>query len=674
MCGIAGIICHDPRERPDRDRLVRMRDVLTHRGPDGAGLLVDGPVGLAHRRLAIIDVAGGHQPMSNEDGSVWIVYNGEIYNHARLRGELEANGHVYRTRTDTETILHLYEELGERVVDRLEGMFAFALWDRSRQRLLLARDRLGIKPLYYAATATELSFASEIKALLAAGHSAACNEGVIPSYLAMRFVPGEETFFTGVHRLLPGHVLTWSPGATPQPRRYWQVPEAASLDRGAIAEATDPRRLREELADAVERHLMSDVPLGVFLSGGIDSTALAALMAKTRLDQIKTFAVGFADREADERPYARLAASSIGAEHHDTVVTPEAFFDVLPRLVWHEDEPIAFASSVPLYYVARLASQHVKVVLTGEGADELFLGYNRYRVTKWNARFGAAYWAGVPARWQQSIRARIDASPAWVSRRAQRTFLGCGPGLASVYLDNFSVMSTAQRTDLLASPSMADPYDALLAYDSGRGDLIDRAGRLDLQSYLHELLMKQDQMSMAASVESRVPFLDDRLVARLASLPSGVRLPAWRTKVLLRRAVSDLVPRAILTRRKMGFPVPLDRWFRNGGAHLVDEFVLSPRALARETFRPTALRRLVDAHRSGRAAYGEPLWLLVNLEIWRRIFCDREDPAAVMAGVGRRRPGACHAPAVGQDGGLVAAHHRRPAAQSADRVAALPAP
>src|SRR5437879_6239559 len=392
MCGIVGIIKLNARETVDEARLKRMRDVLRHRGPDGEGLWIGGPVGLGMRRLAIVAVLGGRQPMANEDGTVWIVYNGEVYNHADLRPGLDQRGHSYRARSDTETILHLYEEEGERGVGRLQGMFAFALWDRTRRRLLLARDRLGIKPLYYAWTEDELLFASEIKAILAGGSvRPALNESVVPEFLATGFVAGQETFFRGVRKLLPGRTLSWSPADGLRERRYWQLPATANgapvtLEGGA-------REVRARLTEAVRSHLMSDVPLGLFLSGGIDSSGLAALMALMVKEPIRTFAVGFSDPEANELAYARLAARSVGAEHREVVVAPSEFFGVLPRLVWHEDEPITFPSSIPLYFVSRLARAHVKVVLTGAGADEIFLGYNRYRVTAWNERLGRFYWA-----------------------------------------------------------------------------------------------------------------------------------------------------------------------------------------------------------------------------------------------------------------------------------------
>jgi len=635
MCGIAGIVTLDAGARVDEHRLRRMRDALTHRGPDGTGLVVDGRVGLAHTRLAIIDVAGGDQPMSNEDGDVWIVFNGEIYNHNDLRPGLQARGHRYRSRCDTETILHLYEEEGERVVEHLHGMFAFAIWDRARQRLLLGRDRLGIKPLYYAATDGELLFASEIKSLLAAGSvRPTFNEGVLPEFLSTRFVSGEETFFRGVQKLLPGHVLTWSPGDRPQARRYWQIPAPTAERSGGAASTSGD--LRARLEAAVSSHLMSDVPLGVFLSGGIDSSALAALVARATNERIRTFAVGFADREANELPYARLAAAHIGAEHHEVTVTPSEFFHSLPHALWHEDEPIAFPSSVPLYLLARLARDYVKVVLTGEGADELFLGYNRYRMTKWNARLGQPYWAVVPPAVRRQVRRAVHALPTRIGRLARRTFVGLEPGIRDLYLENFAVFPMALQRRLLRRPDVfahRDPYATeVRCYEEAAGGLLDRISRADLQTYLLELLMKQDQMSMAASIESRVPFLDDRLVEHVAAIPGDVKLPGWETKGMLRAAVQDLVPPEILARSKMGFPVPVGRWFREAFAPVVDEFVLGPRAAERGYFDRSALQQMVTAHRSGRAP-ADAIWLLVNLEIWLRIFCDGEDPGHVMSAV-----------------------------------------
>jgi asparagine synthase (glutamine-hydrolysing) len=634
MCGIAGIVKLDPSEVVDEARLKRMRDVLRHRGPDGEGMWIEGPVGLGHRRLAIVDVAGGEQPMSTECGSAWIVYNGEIYNHPELRRRLEEKGHRYRTHSDTEDVLHLYEDAGEACVEHLRGMFAFALWDRARRRLLLARDRLGIKPLYYACTDQEILFASEIKAILAASPGRPrFNTAILPEFLATRFVAGEETFFRGIQKLLPGHTLTWSLGDGVRRRRYWQLP--VSVDDTPRTLMDEARDVRSRLEGAVRSHLMSDVPLGLFLSGGIDSSGIAALMAPMMNEPLRTFAVGFQEREADELEWARLAARSVGAIHREVVVSPAEFFQALPRLVWHEDEPIAFSSSVPLHFVSELAREDVKVVLTGEGADELFLGYNRYRVTAWNERIGGFYQRLVPPALREGVRRATMRLPGPARRYAGRSFLALDADPRALFFENFSVFSTDLQRRLLADAAMLaarDPYAvALRSYEDAPGGSLTRMSHADLQTYLVELLMKQDQMSMSASVESRVPYLDHELVEHVVPLPSSLKLSGWRTKAVLRAALGDLVPAPILTRRKMGFPVPVGRWLRDAFWPVVEEFVLGPRALARGLFEPTALTRLAIEHCAGTARHGDRLWLLVNLEIWQRIFMDGEDPSDVMS-------------------------------------------
>jgi len=633
MCGIAGIINFESGKPVESERLRRMRDVLRHRGPDGEGSWVDGGVGLAHRRLAIVDIASGAQPMRNGDGSTWIVYNGEIYNHPELKRELEAKGHRYRTRCDTETILHIYKDEGEACVQRLRGMFAFALWDRSRQRLLLARDRLGIKPLYYAITDRELLFASEIKAILAADClRPELNEDILPEYLATGFVSGPETFFRGIRKLLPGRTLTWSRAEGVRESRYWQPPASSVQSAGSLE--AQSAELRSRLRDAVRSHLMSDVPVGLFLSGGIDSTGLGALMASMVKEPIKTFSVGFPDREGNELNYARMAAQFIGSEHHEVTVTPEQFFLALPRLIWHEDEPIAFSASIPLYFVSALASKHVKVVLSGEGADELFWGYDRYRVTAWNQRLGEAYGRVMPRFARDGVSWTIDMLPRQARRYLGRTFLTRSPDPRSVFFENFAVFDDRALQEVLLDSSVLrtrDPFaDLLQFYEGTSGGLVDRMIHTDLQSYLVELLMKQDQMSMATSVESRVPYLDHELVEYVVGLPADSKLRGWQTKLILREALRDLVPREILTRRKMGFPVPMGQWLRGRFRGIVDEFVIGPRASGRRLLKSEFVRRLAEEHNAGQSEHGTRLWLLTNLEIWQRIFLDGEEAEAVM--------------------------------------------
>jgi asparagine synthase (glutamine-hydrolysing) len=632
MCGIAGILKMDPRAAAEEIRLKKMLDTLRHRGPDGEGRHVEGPVALGHRRLAIVDPQGGRQPMTNESRSAWLVCNGEIYNHPDLQARLRGSGHQYRSASDNESIVHLHEEEGDGCVRSLRGMFAFALWQPERGRLLLARDRLGIKPLYYTLNANELVFASEIKALLASGAvRAEMNETVLPEYLATRFVSGSETFFRGIRKLLPGRVLVWSRDDGARIERYWEPPAVSELRDGTLQDQAV--KVREGLEDSVRRHLMSDVPLGLFLSGGLDSTAIAAIAARQMDQPLKTFSVGFAEQEANELSYARIAAKAVGAEHHEILVSSDQFFGSLPQLVWYEDEPIAFDASIPLHFLSRLAAEHVKVVLTGEGADELFLGYNRYRVTAWNEALGELYWRLVPSTLRGRNSPLIKGLPRIVRRYAERSFLGLDPGPREMFCENFAVFPTFLQRHLLSGdrfPRSRDAYGTILRlYEGAQGDSLDRMARADLQTYLVELLMKQDQMSMAASIESRVPYLDHPLVEQVLALPSRFKLRGWRTKAVLRTAVKDLVPRTILERRKAGFPVPLGRWLREARWPVVQEFVLSPRSLRRGWFDPTLVRTLAQEHRSGIADHSGRLWLLINLEIWQRIFLEGESPAAI---------------------------------------------
>jgi asparagine synthase (glutamine-hydrolysing) len=632
MCGINGIaLSSRSGRRIDRDVVERMRDVITHRGPDDDGIYVDEQVGLGHRRLSIVDVAAGHQPMTNEDGSLQITYNGEIYNHADFREELEAKGHVYQTHCDTETILHLYEEHGEQCVNYLRGMFAFAIWDRRRKELFVARDRLGVKPLYYVHTADgSLYFGSEIKTLLeASAVKPELNFRALPDYLANHAPSGEETLFVGVKRLLPGHTMLWRDGDL-RVSRYWDVSfvkheDDGRSDKDYIAE------WGELFRTSVRLRLMADVPLGMFLSGGIDSSAIAAVMSGMVSEPIKTFSVAFQEREANELEYARIVAQAFKTNHHEIVVSPEDFFTALPRLVWHEDEPLAHPSSVALYFVSLLASDHVKVVLTGEGSDELLAGYGRYRKTILNLALGARYHSLAPSSVRRLLRRQLEVMPgARLRQKLLRTFLAVSPDIETIYFDNFAVFTRAMQEELLTPETRErtgkiDPYagvrNALAQTDAA--SLLDRLLYADIKTYLHELLMKQDQMSMATSIESRVPFLDHKLVEFTSGLPERLKLRGWTTKYVLRQSMKGLLPDTILSRPKMGFPVPIGAWFRGAYSSVIDEYVLSERSLARGIFSPDFVRGIVSRHRSGED-HSERLWALVNFEMWQRQFFDGE--------------------------------------------------
>jgi asparagine synthase (glutamine-hydrolysing) len=638
MCGINGIALSSRARSPINERVLKqMRDVLTHRGPDDYGIFIDGNIGLGHRRLSIVDVAAGHQPMTNEDGSLQIVYNGEIYNHADYRAELEARGHVYRTHCDTETILHLYEENGPRVVESLRGMFAFAIWDKNKRQLFLARDRLGIKPLYYVHTDDgSLYFASEIKSLLAAqAVTPQINYPALPDYLANHATSGEETLFSGVKRLLPGHTMLWRDGQV-RIEKYWDMNLAEEVEE-AGRHRSDEDYIEEWIElfrTSVRLRLMADVPLGMFLSGGIDSSAIAAVMSEMVSEPIKTFSVAFDDRDANELEFARLVARTYKTDHHEVIVSPEDFFAALPKLVWHEDEPVAFPASVPLYFVSRLAQRHVKVVLTGEGSDELLGGYERYYKTVYNLRIGARYRQLTTAAMRDAVRRFIESrNPGSTFRRKlTRTFLCLPLDIESIYFDNFSVFSRAMQQDLLTPQTKErtggiDPYATAIKYigPTGNGSSLNRWLYADIKTYLHELLMKQDQMSMAASIESRVPFLDHRLVEFSMSLPERMKLHGLTTKYILRRAMQGILPDQILKRPKMGFPVPLASWFRGRFRSVIDEYVLSDRTLGRDIFDAAFVRRMVERHQSGAENHSERLWTFVNFEMWQRQFIDGEE-------------------------------------------------
>jgi asparagine synthase (glutamine-hydrolysing) len=639
MCGICGIVLPPGSgRRLDADLLERMRDTMVHRGPDGAGSYIDDGVALGHRRLSIVDLAHGQQPMASDDGNLQLVYNGEVFNHPALMAELSSQGVTYRTHCDTETVLRLYERRGAATAAQLRGMFAFGIWNRARRELFLCRDRFGVKPLYYVhGEDGALYFASEIKALLAADAvRPALNVAALPDFLANHATSDDQTLFAGVRRLPAGHTLTWRDGKI-EIRQYWDLHFAPAADADPRSDAELVADYSERFDEAVRLRLMSDVPLGMFLSGGIDSAAITASMAGMVSGPIKTFSVAFAEREANELHYARLVAERYRTDHHEVVVTPEQFFDALPSLIWHEDEPLAHPSSVALNFVSRLAAEHVKVVLTGEGSDETMAGYNRYRATIFNTRFGSQYERLLPGAVRAGVRGAVGAmsSKSRVRQKLSRTFLTRSADLDTLYFDNFAVFGRAAQPSLLSAGMRErvagiDPYAAyhaaMAATDADT--LLNKLLYTDTKTYLQELLMKQDQMSMAASIESRVPFLDHPLVEFVARLPERMKLRGVTTKWILREAMRDRLPAEILSRKKMGFPVPVGAWFRGPYRHLLDEYVLGERALARGLFEPAALRSLVERHCTGGENHAERLWALVTLEMWQRIFLDGELPDA----------------------------------------------
>lgn len=635
MCGINGIAYAEKGRTVDPDLLSRMRDVQRHRGPDDAGSFIDGNVGLGHRRLSIVDVKLGHQPMLNEAGTSAIVYNGEVYNHADHRQELIDKGYKYKTRSDTETILYLYEEFGAECVHKLRGMFSFAVWNKAKRELFIARDRLGVKPLYYFHAADgSLYFASEIKAILESGAlKPELNYGGLSDYLANHATSGDETLFTGIKRLPAGHTLAWKDGQI-DIVRYWDLSFGPKLNGEGGSETDRVAEWMSIFEESVRLRLMADVPLGMFLSGGIDSSAIAAVMSRLVSEPIKTFSVAFAEREANELEYAQVAAEAFGTDHHEIVVSPKEFFDSLPELIWHEDEPIAHPSSVALNFVSRLASEHVKVVLTGEGSDESLAGYGRYAKTLLNLKYGKTYQRVAPQFAREFVADRIGALPidSKIRHKLRKSFLFVEPTIEDIYFDNFAVFSRRMQAEILTPETMErigdhiDPYAEMsrLFKTAVSDSLLDRMLYADTKTYLHELLMKQDQMSMAASIESRVPFLDHKLMEYSARLPDGAKLRGQVTKLVLRRAMKGVLPEKILNRSKMGFPVPFGKWLRGEYKNLIDEVILSERAISRGIFVPDEVRKIADRHLKGED-HSERLWSLLNFELWQRRFIDGED-------------------------------------------------
>jgi asparagine synthase (glutamine-hydrolysing) len=631
MCGICGVFHPNRAQRVSKDTLASMNEEIAHRGPDDDGFFVEENVGLAMRRLSIIDIQTGHQPITNEDETIWIVYNGEIYNHQATRKDLESRGHRYRTKSDTETIVHLYEQYGEDCVRHLRGMFAFAIWDRRQRCLFVARDRLGIKPLYYYHDGEKLLFGSEIKAILAyPGMKPDFNRETLAEYLAFGYITGAQSMYSGIRKLLPGHTLTLHENGDLKISRYWDLD--VKVDDGELPFDHYVSRYRDLLEECVSSHLMSDVPLGVFLSGGLDSSAVAALATKIRKEPVETFSVGYGEKAYSELPYARTIAEHLKSKHHEVELSRDEFFQTLPRLIWHEDEPIVWPSSVALYFVARLARERVTVVLTGEGSDETLAGYTRYPWTLLNSRMDTVYRAMTPAALRGLVRNLINSGPlsAVAKRKLEHTFLvRDGASWPSFYFDNFYSAFSASEQDELLTPEIkslaGNAYAGSISHwNHSSGDLLHRLLYTDIKTYLVELLMKQDQMSMAASIESRVPFLDHALVEFTASVPAKYSTRGMAGKRILKSAVADLLPEAIVHRQKMGFPTPWAYWLEGPQLDDLQSLLMEPRTMQRGFFRGEVIKRLFAEHRAGARDHGNRIWRLLNLELWLRVCVDKQ--------------------------------------------------
>ncbi|MBI2524704.1 MAG: asparagine synthase (glutamine-hydrolyzing) [Candidatus Rokubacteria bacterium] len=620
MCGIFGVLMADRTRTPDAAVLRAMGDVIRHRGPDDEGFFVSRGIGLGMRRLSIIDLKTGHQPIGSEDGRLQVVFNGEIYNYRQLTHELLDRGHSFATTSDTEVLVHLFEDRGRHCVERLRGMFAFALWDARAGRLVLARDRLGIKPLYYAETPAGLVFGSELKSILRVpGFERTVDVEALCAYLRYGYVPDPLSIFRRVRKLPPGHVLVAAPGTAPEVHAYWDPVPFFEASRQAPG-AWRPEELRERLADSVRSHLVSDVPLGAFLSGGIDSSAVVALMAAELGRSVKTFSIGFAEPSFNELPWARLVSARFATEHHELVVEPQSL-DLLARIVEHFDEPFADPSAIPTYFVSRLAREHVKVVLSGDGGDELFAGYDRYVVDRRRRGWDALSRVGAGSL----VRRLSDTLPE--GTRGKNYLFNVSLPRTERYLDSVSHFRPAAvrrlvSTDVLGGlPEVEDALAPHVARGATLG-FPSRLQYLDLKSYLPgDILTKVDRMSMAHSIEARVPLLDHELVEFAAALPPGQRLRGTATKYLLKRALTDLVPREVLFRSKQGFAVPIAAWFRDGLGGYLHDHLLADGALAHGLLRRPAVESLFALYReTARPEYLQRLWCLLVFELWHRAF------------------------------------------------------
>ena len=627
MCGIVGIVRSDGVDI-DRGLLGQMCEAIRHRGPDDDGFYFNGPVGLGMRRLAIIDLKTGQQPIHNSDRSSWIVFNGEIYNYLELREKLEKLGHTFYTNSDTEAIVHAYDQYGADCPKHLRGMFAFAIWNNNTQELFLARDRVGKKPLLYAEVNGEFIFGSEFSALLTHPKlSREVNPEAIHYYLSYMCVPAPLTAYRAIKKLEPGHSLRYRKGEI-KIERYWQ-PDFSKKTK--IDEVEAGERTIEILREAVRVRLMSEVPLGAFLSGGIDSSAVVALMSQEMSQPVKTFSIGFEEQDFSELHHARRIAEHVGAQHHEFIVRPDAL-EVLPTLIEHYGEPYADSSAVPTYYVARETRKHVTVALNGDGGDECFAGYQRYAAMQLAEKYhklprllreglveqavellpGSERERSRPARVKRFMRA---ASMPKVARYLQWVSVFNEDAKANLYADDF-----AEATREFRDASILEPW---FAKANGAG-IVDATLLADTMSYLpNDLLVKVDIASMAVSLEARSPFLDHHVIEFAASLPENYKLRGLTTKYLLKKVLKGLLPAENLVRPKMGFGVPVGKWFRNEMQGFLREVLFSESATRRGVFKPEAVRRMVEQHTEGRQDFAHQLWSLLMLELWYQRFIDR---------------------------------------------------
>ena len=626
MCGITGFISKD-RDEPIADREARLEsmcETIRYRGPDEQGMIVRGHAALGMRRLSIIDVKTGQQPIFNENESLAIVYNGEVYNFQGLRRELRSIGHKFRTNSDTEVILHAFEEFGPECLQKLRGMFAFAIWDFRSERLFIARDRLGKKPLFYTVTpAGDFVFGSELKTLLEhPGVGREIDHSALDAYLTFGYVPEEFCIFRGVKKLLPGHYLTFADGVV-RTEKYWDLDLSEPDDSPTEDEWAE--RLREKVREAVSVRLVSEVPLGAFLSGGIDSSTIVGMMAGLSPNPVKTFSIGFNEDSFDELKFARIAAKNFGTDHHEFIVTPK-LFDVIDDIVWHFDEPFADQSSLPTYMLAKLAREHVTVILSGDGGDELFAGYSRYLVDHGRRRFDL-----LPSLIRRQLIGRLSLAMPH-GGHGKNLLYNISLEATERYVDNISAFNGPRKSYLYSrdfaqtlngNGSSAEQQFIRMGEKMPIHDPIARRLYLDSKTYLPgDILTKVDRMTMANSVEARVPLLDHELVELVAKIPSRFKMNGTETKSILKRAMNDLVPAEILYREKQGFGVPIGEWINDQLKERMDQELCESRTSARGYFDQKYVRVLLDEHSKGRRDHSTELWMLWMLERWFRKYID----------------------------------------------------
>jgi asparagine synthase (glutamine-hydrolysing) len=629
MCGIHGIYSFDGTT-PARVTLSAMGHVTRHRGPDDQGAHIDGRCGIGMQRLAVIDVAGGHQPLTNEDGTLWLVANGEIYNYVQLSRDLAASGHRLRTNSDCETLLHLYEQHGDDFLDRVNGMFAFALWDSRRKRLILGRDRLGIKPLYLWNDHRRLVFASEAKAILQVpGIDTELDEAALASYLSLGYVPAPQSMFRGIRKLPPATLLVADERGVVE-RRYWRMPEYVDTKPDEVAWV---KRIRHGIEEAVRKQMVSDVPIGAFLSGGIDSSAVVAFMSAHSERPVKTYAIGFDGGDAEsfynELPYARRVATLFGTDHHEILVRPD-IVTLLPKLLWHMDEPIADSAFVTTFLVSEFARRDVTVILSGVGGDEIFAGYRRYLGNHYQQQFGR-----LPQplrRAAAAVGSRLPSdrhSPLLNTMRLAKGFLAsAGLSLDERYRSYVEVFDDVTAAELLRTPQSANGNPLASAFAGATSDDdLNRMLAVDAATQLpDDLLLLTDKMSMAVSLECRVPLLDHTLFELAASIPQSVKLRGGRLKHLMKQALADVLPREILERKKRGFGTPMGAWLKGPLASLMRQLLSRDSMERRGLFQYSTVAALIDAHDANRLDGTDRLLALLNFEIWARLYLDGRTP------------------------------------------------